>query len=182
MDLDDDWLMASLTPLYGHPLICYDGSEGAKKAVAAAAELLNAREAVVLAVWQPIDVTGSISWTGLSAGTINLAELNGAAEKDAVLLADEGVREAVECGLDARPLTVMASGPIWSAICEASDREGASVIVMGSRGLSGVRSMLMGSVSRAVLQHAGRPTLITHPDSEDDQGAPDSASSIATAS
>src|SRR5690242_8212858 len=104
VDLDDHWLMADLTPPYGPPLICYDGSAGAKKAVAAAAELLNAREAVVLAVWQPIQVAGGVSWTGASAGTVNLAELNGAAEKEAVLLADEGVRAALECGLDARPL------------------------------------------------------------------------------
>jgi nucleotide-binding universal stress UspA family protein len=31
---------------------------------------------------------------------------------------------------------------------------------MGSRGLTGLRAMLLGSVSNAVVHHADRPTLI----------------------
>ena len=31
---------------------------------------------------------------------------------------------------------------------------------MGSRGLTGLRSMLLGSVSSAVVHHADRPTLV----------------------
>jgi nucleotide-binding universal stress UspA family protein len=39
---------------------------------------------------------------------------------------------------------------------------------MGSRGLTGVRSMLLGSVSSAVVHHADRPTLVVHmPDAEE---------------
>ena len=34
------------------------------------------------------------------------------------------------------------------------------VIVMGTRGLAGVKSMLLGSVSHAVLQHADRAVMI----------------------
>jgi nucleotide-binding universal stress UspA family protein len=34
--------------------------------------------------------------------------------------------------------------------------------VMGSRGLTGVRSMLLGSVSNAVVHHTERPTLVIH--------------------
>jgi hypothetical protein len=43
----------------------------------------------------------------------------------------------------------------------AASRE-AAVIVVGSRGLTGVRSMLLGSVSGAVAHHADRPTLVIH--------------------
>ena len=43
---------------------------------------------------------------------------------------------------------------------EIADRHDAAAIVMGSRGLAGVRSMLLGSVSSAVVHHADRPTLI----------------------
>lgn len=39
--------------------------------------------------------------------------------------------------------------------------------VMGSRGLTGVRSMLLGSVSNAVVHHAHRPTLIIRRRSEE---------------
>jgi hypothetical protein len=37
-----------------------------------------------------------------------------------------------------------------------------AAIVMGSRGLTGVRSMLLGSVSNAVVHHTERPTLVIH--------------------
>jgi nucleotide-binding universal stress UspA family protein len=32
--------------------------------------------------------------------------------------------------------------------------------VLGTRGLTGVKSLLLGSVSHAVLQHADRPVII----------------------
>jgi nucleotide-binding universal stress UspA family protein len=46
------------------------------------------------------------------------------------------------------------------AVVEIADREDAATIVMGSRGLTGLRAMLLGSVSSAVVHHADRPTLI----------------------
>jgi nucleotide-binding universal stress UspA family protein len=72
-----------------------------------------------------------------------------------------------EKGLDARATAIQASGPVWSTICEVADRDQAAVIVMGSRGLSGVKSVLMGSVSSAVLNHASQPTLVIHPEPDD---------------
>jgi len=41
-----------------------------------------------------------------------------------------------------------------------ADRHDAAAIVMGSRGLTRLTSMLLGSVSSAVLHHADRPALI----------------------
>ena len=32
--------------------------------------------------------------------------------------------------------------------------------MLGSRGLTGIKSLLLGSVSHAVLQHADRPVLV----------------------
>jgi hypothetical protein len=48
----------------------------------------------------------------------------------------------------------------------------AAAIVLGSRGLTGVRSMLLGSVPRAVVQHADRATLVIHR-RNDEHAAPD---------
>jgi nucleotide-binding universal stress UspA family protein len=75
--------------------------------------------------------------------------------------------------MDAEPVPVEASGPIWKSIVEAGAAHDASAIVLGSRGLTGLRAMLLGSVSNAVVHHAGRPTLVIH--RPDDLGAEQSA-------
>jgi hypothetical protein len=73
-------------------------------------------------------------------------------------------------GTIARPLA-LALPPaeqydIAGAIIEAANTLDASVIVLGARGLTGIRAML-GSVSNHVAQHAHRPVLIIPPDAAD---------------
>jgi nucleotide-binding universal stress UspA family protein len=142
-------------------LICYDGSEDAKHAIKSAARLLGGGHAVVLTVWAP---TPAMSFGGLgtSTGMVNFGELDRAAAEHGGRVADEGVRIAREEGLGAEPITSKATGPVWKMILEIADREDAAVIVMGCRGLTGVRSLLLGSVSSAVIHHAERPTLVVH--------------------
>jgi nucleotide-binding universal stress UspA family protein len=63
-------------------------------------------------------------------------------------------------GLDAHARTAQQSLTVWGTILEQADKVGADVIVLGSRGLTGVKSLLLGSVSHAVLQHADRPVIV----------------------
>ena len=147
----------------GPLLICYDGSEDARHAIEQAGHLLDGRHALVLTVWQPAAGLGSFAWSGATATMVNFAELDRAAAEDGGRVADEGVRIAQAAGLRADPVTVEATGPVWKTILDIADRRNAAMIVMGSRGLTGVRSMLLGSVSSAVVNHADRPTLVIRP-------------------
>ena len=52
---------------------------------------------------------------------------------------------------------------VWRAVLEAADDEAAGVIVLGSRGRSAVKSMVLGSVSHGVVHNAARPVLIVPP-------------------
>jgi nucleotide-binding universal stress UspA family protein len=45
-------------------------------------------------------------------------------------------------------------------ICRIAEEEGASLIILGTRGLNAVKRALLGSVSEYVCRHAGIPTLI----------------------
>jgi nucleotide-binding universal stress UspA family protein len=144
----------------GPLLLCFDGSEDARHAIERAGALFAGHGALVVTVWQPIAVLDSFAWTGATASPVSVVELNRAAAEDGRRVADEGVRVALEAGLRAEPLAVEATGSVWRTIGEIADRHDAGAIVMGSRGLTGVRSMLLGSVSSAVVHHAERPTLV----------------------
>jgi nucleotide-binding universal stress UspA family protein len=154
---------ARMADVPGGPLlVCYDGSEDAKYAIETAATLFPGGRALVISVWQRLAGIDSINWAGEPAGLINSVELDRAAAAHGAQLAERGARIAHEAGMDAEPLAVEALGPIWKMIVEAAAAHDASAIVIGSRGLTGLRAMLLGSVSSAVVHHAGRPTLVIH--------------------
>jgi nucleotide-binding universal stress UspA family protein len=71
---------------------------------------------------------------------------------------DRGVALAREAGLI--PEGQLIRGKPWSAICAAASEVDAEAIVLGARGLSRMQSVLLGSVSFAVLTHAKRPVLV----------------------
>jgi len=144
---------------HGPLLLCYDGSADAAYAIQRAGELFAGRSALVVTVWQPVAALASIAAAGAPVSTVDVTELVLEAE-EASRVADEGVRVASQAGLDAVPLSIEAGGPVWKTILELAEQHSAATIVMGSRGLTGLRSMLLGSVSSAVAERADRPTLI----------------------
>jgi nucleotide-binding universal stress UspA family protein len=146
----------------GPLLVCYDGSDDAKYAIETAATLFPGGHALVVSVWQRLAGLDSIAWAGEPAGMVDYGELDRAAGEHGSRLAEQGARLAHQAGLDADPVPVEASGPIWKTIVEVGAAHDASAIVIGSHGLTGLRAMLLGSVSSAVVDHAGRPTLVIH--------------------
>ena len=143
----------------GPLLLCFDGSTRAARAIKRAGALFAGRDAVVLTVW-PRTSLGSLAWTGVTASMVEFFRFDRADAECGHRLADEGVRIAIEAGLHATPVAVEADGPVWTTILETANQLDAATIVMGSHGHIGPRSMLLGSVSSAVLHHTDRPTLI----------------------
>jgi len=141
-----------MTP--GPLLICYDGSDGARRAVDAAAKLLEERTAVILAVAAPTTAVQALD----TLGTVPQApeEVN---LETAVQRAEEGADYARRAGLTAEARGEIAA-PTWKGIVHVADELDAAVIVIGSRGLKGVRKLVEGSLSHEVVQHTGRPVLI----------------------
>ena len=74
--------------------------------------------------------------------------------------ASEGVKLAVALGLKAEGRSTAQVTTTGRAILKQADEVGASVIVMGTRGLTGVKSLLLGSVSHEVIQHADRTVTV----------------------
>jgi nucleotide-binding universal stress UspA family protein len=60
--------------------------------------------------------------------------------------------------------THLRMGKVDLEIVALAEELGADLIVMGSRGLGGVRRALMGSVSDSVVRHAHCPVLVVRPE------------------
>ena len=137
-------------------LICYDGSTDAKEAIAHGARMLRGQRATVLTIWSPFDTAAP----GLSGGVEDMQESDEAGRLHAEHQAQAGARLAIEAGFDAEPRTADRRTTIADAILGEADALDATAILMGSRGLTGVKSLLLGSVSHAVIQHADRTVIV----------------------
>ncbi len=143
-------------------LICYDGSADADTAVDATAAMMPGQSATVMTVWEPFVEVVTRFGPGLEmwpAG-IDHVQLDAAAERGALDRAEAGAERGRQAGLDAQPLACPRGATIADTVIEQAQAISAQAIVLGTRGLTGVKSMMLGSVSHAVLQHADRPVLI----------------------
>jgi nucleotide-binding universal stress UspA family protein len=143
-------------------LLCYDGSEGAKRAIAKAGELFSARQAIVLHIWESWGAHAP-ALAAVSGAVHGMAvELDEIADGQSTEIAAEGVVAAQAAGFEAEPLSYPATGPLWRAVLDSAAECDAAAIVLGSRGLSGL-SAVLGSVSHGVVNNSQRPMLIVPP-------------------
>jgi nucleotide-binding universal stress UspA family protein len=146
-------------------LMSYDGSVDAKAAIARAAKLMPGAAATVLTVWEPyVDLlsrTGSMGLGfGMAGGYTDSEAVDAATGEAALATATEGAQRATAAGLVAHPRAVSHHGGVASAILAEAATAEVDAIVLGTRGLGGVKSFLLGSVSHQVVQHADRAVLV----------------------
>ncbi|MEQ4717768.1 universal stress protein [Nonomuraea sp. B19D2] len=141
-------------------LIAYDGSDDAKAAIAFAGKIMPGESAVVLTVWERVAMTSARASAGLMMPVDQLGEEDKAIEEAMKELAQKGANLANQAGLDATPRCDVDSLAVWSTIVDVANEIDAKLIVTGTRGLGGVRSLLLGSTSDRVLHHAHRPVMV----------------------
>lgn len=133
-------------------LVAVDGSECARRAFDSALKLgkdLGAK-VIVLTVVQPPSM---ITMQKDLQGTIEML-----LEKEAkIMLANYGVI-AEKRGVDIE--TILAIGYPSRVILNTAKSKEADLIVIGSRGLGGLKELFLGSVSHAVVQNADIPVLV----------------------
>jgi len=141
-------------------LLAYDGSADADAAIETAARLCARSSAVVVSVWEGFSEVVARSGAGRAVAALDFEEIDCAAEQRARDCAEAGTRRARAEGLLAEPWAVHRRFSVWGTILDAAVDADADVIVLGSRGLTGVKSLVLGSVSRGVLTHADRPVMV----------------------
>ncbi len=129
--------------MYKKILVAVDGSDSARDALEHAAPLARAFGAKLLVVH-------------VASEDQNLDDGRASARK----IANAQISAANLEGVEAAPL--VAFGDPADRIVEVADEHAVDLIVVGSRGLSGLQSFLLGSVSYNVARRAHRPVLIVH--------------------
>lgn len=140
-------------------LIAYDGSEDAKAAIEQAGKLFQGQNATVVTVWQRF-VDTMVRLGGGVGVIVDYDEIDASSEQSALERATEGAQLAVSAGLKADGRSLVVESSIDAAILTEAAKIDAAVVVLGSRGYTGVKSMMLGSVSARVLHHADRPVLV----------------------
>lgn len=141
-----------------HILVATDGSATALKAAAFAGDLaraLGARVSVIFVQDDAIVVSGA--WG--EGSSMSVEQVRESLERRA---REQELPESAKAvgPLDGDIQTFLEWGPPAKEICRfASERE-VDLIVIGSHGRSGVREMLLGSVSHAVANQAPCPVTI----------------------
>jgi nucleotide-binding universal stress UspA family protein len=144
-------------------LLATDGSEDAKFATTTAVELANSTssELHVVHVVEVAYVFGASStWTGVPSGyPLTDPELEPDIEQQGRKLLDAEVDEVRSAGGEVAEAHLRIGDAAAEIVALAEDIE-AGLIVMGSRGLGGIRRAVVGSVSEAVFRHAHCPVLV----------------------
>jgi nucleotide-binding universal stress UspA family protein len=109
-------------------------------------------------------LTGAESYAAVTPG-IDIALLEEANLAGALERAEQGAELARQAGFDAEARAEL-SAPTWQGVVDLADEVDAAVIVVGSRGLTGMRERLGGSVSHRVAEHSRRAVLIVPPHDE----------------
>jgi len=153
-------------------VIAYDGSSAARAAVREAGLLFATHLAVILTVWESgleefmlaPDPSG-IGTTMLPFDPSAVEAVQHASEDRAGEIVKDGVELANSVGLDAEGLTMRDVTDLPSAISSVAEERKALVIVVGSHGLRGLKSKLLGSTSTGLLKKTSRPVLVVpHPE------------------
>jgi nucleotide-binding universal stress UspA family protein len=134
-------------------LVPVDGSEHSRNAAEQAVRVAESQGAEIVFL-HVVDPQVAAELEGLSLDGDTLGRLRGQGRaflEDAARLADEhGLAHREE----------LAEGDPAAVICDVAAREDVDVIVVGRLGRRGARRILMGSITRRVIESGERPVLV----------------------
>jgi nucleotide-binding universal stress UspA family protein len=147
-------------------LLAYDASAEAQAALREAVALFGNRPLIVASVWEPglAAMTMAPPAGELGMGYLpdpgQVAAVDRVESDHAASLAEAGARIARELGATAEALSIPDSADVAKTLIEIAEERDVRAIVVGSRGLGGIKARVLGSTSRKLLHDAHRPVLV----------------------
>jgi nucleotide-binding universal stress UspA family protein len=138
-------------------LLATDGSKDAELATTTALDLANSTSSELHIVLVAEEAYAYVDPSGYPFFTD--AELEHELEQQARMRLDAEVEKRRSAGGEVAEAHLRV-GAAAAEIVDLAEDIGAGLIVMGSRGLGGIRRALMGSVSDSVVRHALCPVLV----------------------
>ena len=138
-------------------LVAVDGSDASSRAVEMAFTIADATGATVTAVvgWN-LEIHEGVVVTEHSSERWAAVERRYAAVGHGIVDPVSARHPGVEVDV------VVRHGSPARAVVETAAELDVDLVVVGSRGLGGFRGLLLGSVSRRVVEHAGRVVMVVH--------------------
>jgi nucleotide-binding universal stress UspA family protein len=142
-------------------LLPTDGSESATRAANVAIEVAKKFRAELIVLHVIAVPPTGVAKARLSPGyDVELQEYFESARKKADSIVDEVTQLAKAKNVKATSLIREYSFSVVETILEQATKNNVDIIVMGTRGLTGFKELLIGSVSSGVLHHAHSSVLI----------------------
>jgi nucleotide-binding universal stress UspA family protein len=143
-------------------LLATDGSDESDLAATTAAEMAKSTDSELDVIYVLEGEPGHLPPRGLVQYPQRYEDL----KEESRRIRDRHV-EKIEASGGSVSNAHLATGNAADQIVAYAQDQGAGLIVMGSRGLGGIRRALMGSVSDAVVRHAHCPVMIVRPEKAD---------------
>jgi nucleotide-binding universal stress UspA family protein len=144
--------MTTSNSLFSRILVAVDNSDYAMKAFEYAIQLaraVNAKVFVVHVVQNP----------AMTDALVSVSELKTSFKKQGSKLLTS-LSSTAEAKFGITVETILEEGDPPKVILDTAKKFNANIIVIGSRGLSQIKELLLGSVSHSVTKHADIPVLV----------------------
>ena len=128
-------------------LVAVDGSETSSKAAEMAIDLAEKYGADLIALY-------------IVAPNINFSQAFYFAQENGQKIVDEVKRKAFAKKLNVQTEVLMDVGSVPKAIVEYAEKNNANLIVLGTRGISGIKRMLVGSTASEVVKYSHCPVMV----------------------
>ena len=154
----------------GPVIIGFDGTPSAERALRESASLLAPRPAVVVVVWEAGRAFETLTLptraleTPVSMDISAAFEAERAAYDAAERLAEQGAALAAELGYQAEGLAVADEATVPDTLLRIATERDSQALVLGSHGHRGLTAALLGTTTKAVVEHAPCPVVVVRGD------------------